>query len=191
MRKGHLVALFPQASAEQISDAGLVAACAAGDRAARALLVERHVAAVHRFVSRIRASDADAVDDLVQITFERALAGAGRFRGTSACGWLYGIAANVVREHARREIRRKRALVAVGETTTAVTAARDALAVARLPAILSALPHDLRAALVLVDLEGERGSDAAAALGIPEGTLWRRVFHAREAVRRAIEGGEP
>jgi RNA polymerase sigma-70 factor (ECF subfamily) len=186
MRKGHLVQLFPQASEEQISDAGLVAACAAGDRAARGLLVERHVDAVRRFVARMQASDPCDVNDLVQVTFESALAGARRFRGSSARGWLYGIAANVVREHARREIRRKRALVAVRETVDASTAASDALATARLPAILAALPHDLRAALVLVDLEGERGSDAAAALGIPEGTLWRRVFHARQAVRRAI-----
>jgi DNA-directed RNA polymerase specialized sigma24 family protein len=44
---------------------------------------------------------------------------------------------------------------------------------------------------VLVDLEGERGSDAAAALGVPEGTLWRRVFHARQALRRGLDGGAP
>ncbi len=43
---------------------------------------------------------------------------------------------------------------------------------------------------VIVDIEGERGVDAAAQLGIPEGTLWRRVFHARQALRAAL-GGEP
>jgi DNA-directed RNA polymerase specialized sigma24 family protein len=42
---------------------------------------------------------------------------------------------------------------------------------------------------VIVDIEGERGVDAAAALGIPEGTLWRRVSHARQALRAAL-GGE-
>ncbi len=51
------------------------------------------------------------------------------------------------------------------------------------------LPHELRAAIVIVDLEGEKGSDAAAALGIPEGTLWRRLFQARTALRKAIDGG--
>jgi RNA polymerase sigma-70 factor (ECF subfamily) len=56
------------------------------------------------------------------------------------------------------------------------------------PIAIAALPHDLRAALVLVDLEGERGSDAASALGIPEGTLWRRVYHARKALRAALGG---
>ena len=52
-----------------LTDEGLVAACATGDRAARALLFERHVDTVHRFVARMRASDPDTVDDLVQATF--------------------------------------------------------------------------------------------------------------------------
>jgi RNA polymerase sigma-70 factor (ECF subfamily) len=185
-----LLPLRREARVDDVSDAGIVAACAAGDRAARALLFERHVGAVHRFVARMRASDAADVADLVQITFLRAFASAARFRGENARGWLYGIAANVVREHARREIRRKRALAAVAEVAPRARAPRDALAAARLPALVAALPHDLRAAFVLVDLEGERGVDAAAALGVPEGTLWRRVFHAREALRREL-GGAP
>src|SRR5262249_1511175 len=153
--------------------------CAAGDRTARALLFERHVDAIHRFVGRMRGSDADAVDDIVQGVFLRAFQSAGRFRGESARSWLYGIAANVVREHARKEIRRKRALVAVADVTVSTTEPRDAYALSRLPTVIAELSHELRAALVLVDLEGQRGSDAAAALGVPEGTLWRRVFYAR------------
>ncbi|HEY5943962.1 MAG TPA: sigma factor, partial [Kofleriaceae bacterium] len=108
MKKGQLIQLHPEARVEDMSDVGLVAACAAADRTARALLFERHVDAIHRFVSRMRASDADVVDDVVQMTFVRAFQSASRFYGTSARSWLYGIAANVVREHARKEIRRKR-----------------------------------------------------------------------------------
>lgn len=178
------------ASAGELSDAGLLAACATGDRAARALLFERYVDAVHRFIARMRASDPDAVDDLVQATFLAAYGSAERCRGESARAWLYGIAANLVRGYARREIRRKQALRLVAEDHPGPYRARDAALVARLPAAIEALPHDLRAALVLVDLEGERGVDAAAALGVPEGTLWRRVFYARKALRAAL-GGEP
>ncbi|HTR52456.1 MAG TPA: RNA polymerase sigma factor [Kofleriaceae bacterium] len=188
MRRAKLVQLHPEAP--ELTDAGVVAACAAGDRGARAMLFERHVDAIHRFVARMRASDAAAVDDLVQITFMRAFAAAARFRGTSTRSWLFGIAANVVREHARSEIRRKRALVALADSSERARPARDELALARLPDLIAALPHDLRAAFVLVDLEGERGSDAAAALGVPEGTLWRRVFHARQALRRGFDGGD-
>lgn len=189
-RRGQLLQLHPEARAEALSDEGLVAACATGDRAARALLFERHVDAVHRFIGRMRSSDADSVEDLVQATFVAAFDGAARFRGAHVKGWLYGIAANLVRSYARREIRRKHALRAVAEVSASAHGPGDAALVARLPAAIAALSHDLRAALVLIDLEGERGVDAAVALGIPEGTLWRRVFHARQAVRRAL-GGEP
>lgn len=193
MKKGQLVQLRPSARmgalVDEMSDAGLVAACAASDRTARTLLFERHVDAIHRFVSRMRASDADVVDDLVQATFVRAFQSAARFRGTSARSWLYGIAANVVREYARKEIRRKRAMGAVAEVLPRSAPAGDPHLRARLPEAIEELPHELRAAFVLVDLAGERGCDAAAALGIPEGTLWRRIFEARTALRVRIAGG--
>jgi RNA polymerase sigma factor (sigma-70 family) len=188
-KQGQLIQLRPQVRVEDMSDTGLLAACAAEDRTARALLFERHVDAIHRFVSRMRASDADSVDDVVQGTFVRAFQSAARFHGTSARSWLYGIAANVVREHARKEIRRKRAMSVVAEDLPRAVQVRDPHLLARLPDAIAALPHELRAAFVIVDLEGEKGCDAAAALGIPEGTLWRRLFHARSALRKAIDGG--
>lgn len=187
---GQIVQLHAAADAD-LSDRGLVAACAAGDRSARAQLFERHVEAVHRTVRRMRGSDEHAVEDLVQATFLAAFAGAAKFRGERAKPWLLGIAVNQVRECARKEIRRKRAFEVVGAPVDASPADRlTPLLAARLPDAIAALPHDLRAALVLVDLEGERGLDAAATLGIPEGTLWRRVFQARRALREQL-GGAP
>ncbi len=192
MKRGQLVQLRPDARIEDLSDAGLVAACATGDRAARALLFERHVDAVHRFVARMRASDPDTVDDLVQATFVSAFQAAAKFRGDRMIAWLYGIAANHVRAYARREIRRKRALMSVADVAqvSGQMTAGDPALLARLPDAIAELPHDLRAAFVLIDLEGERGRDAAEALGVPEGTLWRRVFHTRKTLREAL-GGEP
>lgn len=192
MKRGHLVQLHPDVRVEDLSDVALVAACATSDRAARSLLFERHVDAVHRFVARMRGSDPDTVDDLVQATFVSAFQSASRFRGDRAIGWLYGIAANHVRAYARREIRRKRALLSVAGATQVELHARpfvaDPAMLARLPSAIAELPHDLRAAFVLVDLEQERGKDAAEALGIPEGTLWRRVFHARKTLRETLGG---
>jgi RNA polymerase sigma-70 factor (ECF subfamily) len=187
LKRGTLVQLRPDVRVEELSDAGLVAACATDDRAARALLFERHVYAVHRFVSRMAASDADAIDDLVQATFVSAFQAAARFRGEHVRGWLFGIAANHVRGFARREIRRKHAMRAVAELVVDATGPSDP-DLARLPGAIAALPHDLRVALILIDLEGEKGKDAAASLGIPEGTLWRRVFHARRRLRATLDG---
>jgi RNA polymerase sigma-70 factor, ECF subfamily len=188
-REPKLIQLRADVRVEDLTDEGLVAACATGDRAARALLFERHVDPVFRFIARMRGSDPDSVDDLVQATFMAAFQSAERFRGGHVRGWLYGIAANHVRSHARREIRRKHALHVVAETAPRSHSPTNAAVLARLPSAIDALPHELRVVFVLVDLEGERGSDAAAALGIPEGSLWRRVFYARQALRTAL-GGE-
>jgi RNA polymerase sigma factor (sigma-70 family) len=177
-----------------LSEPGLVAACAAGDRAARAILFERHVDAVHRFVVRM-TGDADLADDLVQATFLTAYRAAARFRGGSAVRtWLCGIAANLVRTQRRGELRRRVALSSVADVATLergwhADGPERRLLVARLPAAIAELRHDLRAAFVLVDLEGARGADAAAALGIPEGTLWRRLHEARAQLRATLTGG--
>jgi RNA polymerase sigma factor (sigma-70 family) len=192
VKRGELIELHPARAVrdEALSDPGLIAACAAGDRTARALLFERHVDAIHRFVARMRGSDADVVDDLVQVTFLRAFGAAVRFHGTTARAWLHGIAANVVKEHARKEIRRKRALSLVAECVSSSSPPRDPT-LARLPGAIAALSHPLRAAFILVDLEGEKGIDAASALGIPQGTLWRHVYEARCALREALHGDDP
>jgi RNA polymerase sigma-70 factor (ECF subfamily) len=193
--RGRVIALRPAAPTRSYEppDDAVVAACAAGERAARALLFERYVDVVYRFVDRMRGSDRDAVDDLVQATFLAAFRAAARYRrGGNVRAWLLGIAANVTRDYARREIRRKRALGVVAELPRAgELEAGDRHLLSRLAEAIEQLPHDLRAAFVLVDLEGERGHAAAAALGIPEGTLWRRVFHARKRLRATLGGGEP
>lgn len=178
-------------SLAEVSDEGLLAACATGDRAARAALFERHVDGLHRFVRRMTAADADAVDDLVQNTFIEAFRCAGTFRHDGrARTWLYGIAVNVVRNYARREIRRKQALGELERAAVAPThvgAERRVLA-HRLEQLVPALRPDLREAFVLVDVEGLSGAEAAAAAGVPEGTLWRRLHDARKVLRAGLEG---
>jgi RNA polymerase sigma-70 factor (ECF subfamily) len=179
---------------DEMSDDGLIAACAAGDRAARAALFERHVGGVHRFIARLTAADADAVDDLVQQTFLAAFRAAARFHnGSQVRTWLCGIAANLVRTYARGEIRRKSALSSVAAVLATPRRplseqVEQARLVARLEAALPELRHDQRVAFVMVDVEGMRGVDAAAALGVPEGTLWRRLHEARAALRGVLEG---
>ena len=190
-RRGQLLQLRARVDAHELSDEALVAACATGDRAARGLLFERHVDAVHRFVGRMSTRDPAAVDDLVQVTFVTAFRAAGRFRRGSVRAWLCGIGANLSRGHARSEMRRKQVLEAIAAIDVPVARLDplDRHVLARLPEALATLSHDLRAAFVLVDLEGERGADAALALGIPEGSLWRRLYEARQALRAALEGG--
>jgi RNA polymerase sigma-70 factor (ECF subfamily) len=181
-----IIELHPMTGSDEISDRGLVAGCAAGDRSACTLLFERHVDAIHRFVARMRGCDAYAAEDLVHATFMTAFAAASSFRGGNVRSWLFGIAANQVRGYVRGEVRRKRAHGEFAAMVPTSRASERPQLVARLPGALLELTHDLRAAILLVDLEGERGRDAAAALGIPEGTLWSRVHLARKALREAF-----
>jgi RNA polymerase sigma-70 factor (ECF subfamily) len=53
---------------------------------------------------------------------------------------------------------------------------------------LPALPHDLRAAFLLCEIEEMSGVEAARTLNIREGTLRRRLHDARLRLRRALEG---
>lgn len=177
-------------------DEALVGAIAQGDAAALASLFDRHQQAVFRFCSRLTGGDAE-VDDLVQRTFLEAWRGAPSFRRQSAVRtWLFGIAANLARHHARSEMRRGAFLASVREQPPAEGARPDHHAErreqwARLSRATEELPHALRVAFALCDMEGISGVEAARALGVPEGTLWRRLHEARKKLREALTGEAP
>jgi RNA polymerase sigma-70 factor (ECF subfamily) len=50
---------------------------------------------------------------------------------------------------------------------------------------VAALPEPFRAAVVLVDVEGCKSTDAARQLGIAEGTLASRLYRGRAQVAQA------
>ena len=53
---------------------------------------------------------------------------------------------------------------------------------------LQNLPTEQREAFVLCDVEGLGGKEAATVLHVPDGTLYRRLFEARRALRSVLEG---
>jgi RNA polymerase sigma-70 factor (ECF subfamily) len=182
-----------RAALSDISDDALLAACGVGDTAALGALFDRHHDAVYRLISRLLVSEPAEIDDLVQTTFLEAWRSARKFAGRGAVtSFLFGIAVNVVRHHVRGARRRRDAHATAPPPL--MGAAPDAAAiraqqVARLASALDELPHDLRAAYVLCDVEDVPGVDAARALGVRAGTLWRRLHEARRALRDAIEPG--
>jgi len=179
------------------SDEVLVTACAMRDPGAMAELFDRHCDAVYRFLSRLLGAGSGDVEDMVHTTFLEALRSAARFRGGSSVRtWLFGIAANVGRHHIRDQMRKRSFLKAWGELTPVAGQAPDLAAerqqtVDRVAAALAQLPFNLRAAFVLCDLEEMSGADAAAALDVRRGTLGRRLFEARRALRAAVEEVRP
>jgi len=136
-----------------------------------------------RAYARALLRQREGADDLVQDTLEAALARQGQWRGEgSVRGWMFRILLNRFRDGRRRGLARP-ALSVVADL--AVPAPQEAqLALSEVHAGIGRLPEDQRAALLLVALEGMGLAEAAAVLGIPEGTLASRLGRARLALRQ-------
>jgi RNA polymerase sigma-70 factor, ECF subfamily len=176
---------------EEISDRALVSAVAEGDQAALGALYDRFQRDVYRFVARL-ASSSDA-EDFVQMTFLEAYRSAPRFRGDAAVKtWLFGIAANLVRNHHRGMQRKQRAHDSLQvmprrpptDPGEAITREQQRQWIAR---AIETLSPALREAYVLCVIEEVPGKEAAQALGVREASLYRRLTDARNAIRAAVE----
>ena len=182
-----------KAALSDISDEALLAACGVGDTAALGALFDRHHEAVYRLVSRLLRTEPSEIDDLVQTTFLEAWRASRKYDARGAVkSFLFGIAANVVRHHVRGAMRRRAAIADLPQPAPARgpdVAAMRAQQVGRLAAALERLPHDLQAVYVMCEIEDVPGSDAARALDVRVGTLWRRLHDARRALREAIDDG--
>lgn len=182
---------------ESLSDESLVAGCAGGDGAALAALFDRYAADVHRFLSRLAGVDGDHAEDLLQDTFLLVPNAARSFGGRSRVRtWLFAIAANVARRHVRTDVRRRRMLEAATRRPCAAVPGPDVLAtraeVGRLlAAAVADLPHGLRLVFVMCDVEEVPGVEAARALGLRVGTVYRRLHDARRRLHVALEGVWP
>lgn len=87
-------------------DSSLIQRWKKGDERAATALVERHAAALARYVGSL--GERDAADDVVQDTFVRAFASLEQFRGDSSLRtWLFTIARRLVVDR-RRAFRRRR-----------------------------------------------------------------------------------
>ncbi|MFE7881794.1 sigma-70 family RNA polymerase sigma factor [Streptomyces sp. NPDC057398] len=154
-----------------------------GDSAA----VDRFVRALHRDVIRYVAhlcADPQAVDDLAQDTFLRALGSLHRFEGrSSARAWLLAIARRAVADSIRSTaVRPRRADLADWELAAELAQPRglpgfDAGVMLR--ELLDGLPAERREAFVLTQLLGLPYAEAAELSRCPVGTVRSRVARAR------------
>ncbi len=165
------------------------------------IIFERHYRAVLRFaVGRIGTSDGG---DIAAEAFVRAFDRRARFKTDreSALPWLFGIAANIMRERARRRARRARAFERAASATidAEIGGHFDGDAVDRVDAV--ARSHELQAALdILTDDEyqvlmllavGDMSySDIAGHLAIPIGTVRSRIHRARAKARELLGSDE-
>lgn len=169
------------------SDGTLIERSVRGRADAFVEVVRRHEVAVHAFLARRAGQDAAA--DLLGEVWVRAFAGRGGYdpARASALPWLYGIARNVLREHWRARHTWSWPAERADDPWDAVIERLDSVAWAKtLIGALRTLPAGEREVLLLVAWEQLTPAEAAAALGIPQGTARARLHRARAALRLAL-----
>ena len=124
---------------------------------------------------------ADALQDAMISAFRRA----GGFRGDSAVTtWLHRIVVNACLDLLRRRAARPATSGLAGDALDALAAGHrprqpDSDTSLDVTAALRTLPAEQRAALVLVDMLGYPVAEAAAVLGVSEGTVKSRCSRGR------------
>jgi RNA polymerase sigma-70 factor (ECF subfamily) len=186
-----------QPAADPGPERALIARARAGDESAFAQLVTEHSARVYGALRRFGLTPQEA-DEVAQEVFLRAWRGLERFEERSRFStWLYRIAFN---EAQRRLARRPPA------TASSQAGDEDAIAALAAPIVagpqarildrefeqmleraLAQLPADLRAAVVLRDLEGLSTEEAAAAAGLRQAAFKSRLHRGRMRLRALLE----
>jgi len=181
---------------ERDVDAELVARVQRGDKRAFDLLVLKYQRKIMRLLSRMIRDPAE-IEDVAQEAFIKAYRALPQFRGDSAFyTWLYRIAINTARNWQASNARRPSAPNVIdtedGETfsqidnLTDISTPESLMAsqqiVETVNAAISALPEELRTAIVLREIEGMSYEDIAQSMGCPIGTVRSRIFRAREAI---------
>lgn len=182
-------------------DIVLVERVQAGDKLAFNLLVEKYHRRVARLLTRMVKNQED-IEDVVQETFIKAYRAIGNFRGDSAFyTWIYRIAINTAKNLLVTQNRRPSTIREIDDGDNETFEDNSALSNIDTPESLyqtkqigeavneamSALPEELRAAIVMREIDGLSYEEIALAMDCPIGTVRSRIFRAREAIAVRIK----
>lgn len=156
------------------------------DEQAFHVLYERYTPALYQFTLRMVGWCPQDAEDVVQDTWVRAVERLSEFRWQSAFKtWLTAIAINRSRELLRRKARK------TGEDVPPESVPpphiEQHIDVER---AIAALPNGYRMVLVLHDFEGYKHEEIGRLLDVDPGTSKSQLYHARRAVRRALQEPE-
>jgi RNA polymerase sigma factor (sigma-70 family) len=161
------------------------------DEQAFAALVDRHGPMVLAVCRRV-AGDPHLADDAFQAAFLVLARRAAVVKPREAVrAWLYGVAVRTAREARAVAARRRSREVPVPNVPDRPAPAEtpaDAGDLRALDEEIARLPDRLRAAVVLCELDGIGRKEAAARLGVPEGTLSSRLAKARKLLAVRLRG---
>lgn len=186
------------------TDESLVAQVQAGDTVAFDRLIERYKARLYATIYHMTSNHDDA-NDLLQETFIRAFRAIPRFRRDARFStWAHRIAVNVAINHLRQSRRRSSfSLDDMSMDPAEFEGLRQLLSsehvapgddresrIAGLQFILNeaiqSLSHHHRAVVVMHDVQGMTHAQIAEVIGVPEGTVKTRLFHAHKLLRKKL-----
>jgi len=166
-------------------DTTLAEAAARGDRSAFAALLARHYERLYRLCWRLTGDRVEA-EDLAQ---DICTALPAKLRGWRAearfTTWLYRVAVNAAHDRRRRAGAASRAATSWGdwEVNRQAGMAEEAEAQGWLRAAMAQLPEELRDTLALTVEEEMTQAEAAAVLGLSEGTIAWRMSEVKKRLR--------
>lgn len=186
MIRRRLSVVVPSRSSE---DAALMSRVAGGDLTALGDLYDRYAQGLLRFAARM--APWNEAEDIVHGVFMRVVRLASGFdcNATSARPWLYALTRRAAQDR-RRSLRRFAAtLIRLSEQSPpAVSLLRESNP--DLERALGCLSTKKREVLLLAEVEGFTSPEIAALLGIPVGTVWTRLHHARHALRQLLKASK-
>ena len=174
-------------------DESLVERLRRGEPTAVGEAYDHHHAAVRAFAQRL-VGEAATAEDLVHEVFVALPRASRNFRGESSLRtFLISIAVHHAHHHVRSATRRRAAFSRLEREPSAEVSA-DPEAIARrkelaqaLTRALDTLPIDQRVAFILCEVEERSSRDVAEIVGVPEGTVRTRLFHAKRKLREELE----
>ena len=138
--------------------------------------------------------NADDADEVVQAACEKALSGAERWvAGTRLDSWLYRVVHTVWLDELRRR-KRRRNLTGLDEameraSPSVLSGVEARLTLEEVRRMITELPSEQRAALLLVCVEEMSYREAAAVLDVPVGTVMSRLARARAQLAERLGRG--
>ena len=160
-------------------------------------IVEEHSDRVYRLAYRLTGNQHDA-EDLTQEVFVRVFRSLDSYTPGTFEGWLHRITTNLFLDQARRKqkirfdaLSDERASRLASNAATPDAAYVDRMFDDDIESALATLPPDIRAAVVLCDVEGLSYEEIAEILDAKLGTVRSRIHRGRAMLRRALAHRAP
>lgn len=162
-----------------------------GESTALTLIVQRHHGPLLGYLYRMCHANRALAEDLTQESFIRVMRQANYQAGRPFKPWLYAIATNLARDHAKSADTKYTACLDKSDILPDAAPGPEELALAaeqgqEVAQAIGSLPVEYRAAIVLRFYSGMSLQEIAAALDIPLGTVKSRLSTACRRLRERL-----